>query len=78
LDHPNGGGLHTKRVLGWVDGEPWSAMGSLDGSEISYKVNREVVLLVDHPLVYARLRGVFLHDWTLATRSRQLSHVCPC
>jgi hypothetical protein len=40
----------------------------LNGREISHKLNREVVLLVDHPLVYERLLVVFLHDWALSAR----------
>ena len=35
---------------------------------ISHKINREVVLMVDHPLIYARLLEVFLHDWAFVTR----------
>jgi hypothetical protein len=46
-----------------VGGVKWSVMGSLNGGEISYKVNHEVVLMVDHLLVYERLLEVFLHDW---------------
>jgi phosphatidylserine/phosphatidylglycerophosphate/cardiolipin synthase-like enzyme len=51
-----------------VDGVTWSAVGSLNGGEVSHKINREVLLLVDHPAVYARLLEVFLHDWALVTR----------
>jgi cardiolipin synthase A/B len=40
----------------------------LNGGEISHKLNREVVLLVDRPLVYDRLLVVFLHDWALIAR----------
>jgi hypothetical protein len=40
----------------------------LNGREISYKLNREVGLMVDHPLVYDRLLVVFLHDRTLIAR----------
>ena len=40
----------------------------MNGGEISYKINREVVLVVDHPLVYDRLLEVFLHDWDLVMR----------
>lgn len=66
--NPTGGGIHAKWLLARVDGVTWSAVGSLNGGEISYKVNREVVLMVDHPAVYARLLEVFLHDWALVTR----------
>ena len=41
----------------------WSAVGSLNGSEISHKVNREVVLLTDAAAVYTRLVDVFTWDW---------------
>jgi hypothetical protein len=57
-----------KLVLVQVDGETWATVGSLNGGEISHKVNCAVVLLVDAPAVYNRLRGVIFHDWTLAIR----------
>lgn len=66
IGNPTGGGLHGKLFLIQVGGEQWSAVGSLNGSEISHKLNREVLLLVDHPLVYDRLLEVFLHDWALS------------
>lgn len=66
--NPTGGGIHAKWLLARVDGVTWSAVGSLNGGEISHKTNREVVLLTDDPLVYDRLLAVFLHDWALVTR----------
>ena len=48
--------------------ETWSAVGSLNGGETSHKLNREVVLMIDSPAVFARLHQVFLHDWELVTR----------
>lgn len=68
LADPAGGGLHGKLVLVRLGDETWSAVGSLNGGEISYKVNREVTLLVDHPAVYDRLLDVFRHDWSLVIR----------
>jgi hypothetical protein len=68
VGNPTGGGIHAKWLLARVNGVTWSAVGSLNGGEISYKVNREVVLMVDHPLVYERLLEVFLHDWALVMR----------
>jgi cardiolipin synthase A/B len=65
VGNPTGGGLHAKLFLVQVGGEHWSAVGSLNGSEISHKMNREVMLMVEHPLVYERLLEVFLHDWAL-------------
>ena len=68
LADPASGGLHAKVVLVRLGNETWSAVGSLNGGEISHKLNREVVLLVDHPAIYDRLLEVFLHDWALTTR----------
>ncbi|MCO5213366.1 MAG: phospholipase D-like domain-containing protein [Caldilinea sp.] len=65
LGNPTGGGIHAKLVLASIGGERWSAVGSLNGSESSHKINREVVLLVDRPEIYARLADVFEHDWAL-------------
>jgi phosphatidylserine/phosphatidylglycerophosphate/cardiolipin synthase-like enzyme len=63
LGNPTQGGIHAKLVLVRVGSETWSAVGSLNGSEVSHKLNREVLLLVDHPPIHARLRAVFDHDW---------------
>lgn len=65
LGNPTVGGIHAKLVLASIGGERWSAVGSLNGSESSHKINREVVLLVDQPEIYARLADVFEHDWAL-------------
>ena len=66
LGNPTGGGIHAKLVLVTIGGERWSAVGSLNGSESSHKINREVVLLVDQPDVYTRLLQVFDHDWAMS------------
>ncbi|MBW7884511.1 MAG: hypothetical protein H3C34_18095 [Caldilineaceae bacterium] len=66
LGNPTGGGIHAKVVLVRVGGETWSAVGSLNGGEVSHKINREVVLIVDIPAVYARLSEVFWWDWERA------------
>lgn len=63
VGNPTGGGLHAKWLLAEIDGITWSAVGSLNGGEVSHKLNREVVLLVDAPAVYARLAEVFVWDW---------------
>ena len=60
--NPTGGGIHMKLVLVKVGDETWTALGSLNGGEVSHKINREVVLMVDAPAVYDRLRALFLHD----------------
>ena len=63
LANPTGGGLHGKLALVRVGEARWSAVGSLNGSEVSYKLNREVVLMTDLPGVYDRLAQVFWWDW---------------
>ena len=65
LGNPTAGGIHAKLVLVQVDGEHWSAVGSLNGGETSHKLNREVVLMVENGEIYARLYSVFAHDWAL-------------
>lgn len=63
LANPTGGGIHAKLVLVRLGDAHWSAVGSLNGSEVSHKLNREVVLLVNAPGIYTRLLDVFRHDW---------------
>ena len=38
-------------------------MGSLNGGEVSAKLNREMALLVGSDEVYAYLADVFWYDW---------------
>jgi cardiolipin synthase len=68
VGNPTGGGIHAKWIMAQIDGVKWSAVGSLNGGEISHKVNREVVLMVDHPSVYDRLVEVFARDWVVNRR----------
>jgi len=65
-----GGGIHANWVLLRVGRVKWSAVGTLNGGEISYKVNREVVLMVDQPAIYDRLLSVFLHDCYILLHTR--------
>lgn len=65
--NPTGGGIHMKLMLIQMGGATWTALGSLNGGEVSHKINREVVLLVDHPLVHEHFLDVFVHDWSLST-----------
>jgi phosphatidylserine/phosphatidylglycerophosphate/cardiolipin synthase-like enzyme len=66
--NPTGDSTHAKLYLVRVGGETWSAVGSLNGGEVSHKLNREVVLLVDSPAAYDRLTEVFAWDWAQAVR----------
>lgn len=63
LGNPTAGGIHAKLVLVRLGGERWSAVGSLNGGEVSHKLNREVVVLTDLSGVYDRLAEVFAWDW---------------
>jgi cardiolipin synthase A/B len=63
LANPAGGGLHAKLVLIRLGNETWSVVGSLNGGEVSHKLNREVVLMTDLPGIYDRLITVFRWDW---------------
>ncbi len=66
LGNPTGGGIHAKMVLVRVDDTTWSAVGSLNGSEVSHKLNREIVLLTDMTPIHTRLTELFDHDWRLS------------
>lgn len=68
LGNPTAGGIHAKLVLVHIGDEWWSAVGSLNGGETSQKLNREIVLMVEQPDIYARLHSVFEHDWVLGER----------
>ena len=68
LGNPSAGGIHAKLLLARIGGEAWSAVGSLNGGEVSHKLNREVLLLTDAGPVHARLVQVFDHDWQLGRR----------
>jgi phosphatidylserine/phosphatidylglycerophosphate/cardiolipin synthase-like enzyme len=64
LGNPTGRGIHNKMVL--VDrgpGEQCVHAGSLNGSEASNKVNREIGVQLCSPGVHAYLTQVFEYDW---------------
>lgn len=68
IGNPTGGGIHAKLLLIRMGREHWSAVGSLNGGEISVKLNRELVLLVEEPQIYQYLLDVFEHDWSAIGR----------
>lgn len=61
--NPSGLGIHAKLMLMHINGVPWTVVGSLNGSEISHKINREVNLTTDAAEVYGYLLGMFEYDW---------------
>ncbi len=63
LANPTGLGLHAKMALLALGQERWVAVGSLNGGEVSHKLNREVVLVVESPAAYAYLESMFDQDW---------------
>ena len=44
--NPTGQGIHNKRVLAQIRGKGWTIVGSLNGGEVSARLNREMALLV--------------------------------
>jgi phosphatidylserine/phosphatidylglycerophosphate/cardiolipin synthase-like enzyme len=61
--NPTGQGIHNKMVLARVNGRGWAMVGSINGGEVSAKLNREVSLLVGSDEVYDYLARVFWYDW---------------
>ena len=66
LGNPTLGGIHAKVLLLRIGEERWSVVGSLNGGEVSHKLNREVVILTDMTGVYDRFQAVFAWDWALS------------
>ena len=61
--NPTGQGIHNKMVLAQIGGRGWVVVGSLNGGEVSAKLNREMALLVGSDEVYGYLADVFWYDW---------------
>jgi phosphatidylserine/phosphatidylglycerophosphate/cardiolipin synthase-like enzyme len=61
--NPTDQGIHNKMVLAQIGGRGWAVVGSLNGGEVSAKLNREMALLVGSDEVYAYLADVFWYDW---------------
>ncbi len=63
LGDPTVYGIHNKLVLARIGGKGYVHVGSINGSEGSSKVNREVALHVQHDAAYAYLQRLFISDW---------------
>ncbi|UCG24054.1 MAG: lamin tail domain-containing protein, partial [Chloroflexota bacterium] len=63
LANRTGLGLHNKMVLAQIDGKGYVFIGSINGTELSHKGNREVALLLQSDEAYELLADVFFHDW---------------
>jgi phosphatidylserine/phosphatidylglycerophosphate/cardiolipin synthase-like enzyme len=70
LGNPAGRGLHNKMVLVQAGGTGWVHVGSLNGSEASTKINRELALQVQSNAVYDYLASAFWQDWLLSDPPR--------
>jgi phosphatidylserine/phosphatidylglycerophosphate/cardiolipin synthase-like enzyme len=55
-------GIHNKMVLAHIDGRGYVHVGSLNGTELSYKGNREVAIHVQSDGAYAYLAAMFERD----------------
>jgi phosphatidylserine/phosphatidylglycerophosphate/cardiolipin synthase-like enzyme len=62
LGNPTGLGIHNKMILAHVAGQGYVHVGSLNGTELSSKGNREVALLVQSDGAYEILSEMFKDD----------------
>ncbi|MBN1658674.1 MAG: lamin tail domain-containing protein [Anaerolineae bacterium] len=63
LGNPTALGLHNKMVLVRAGGEGTVHVGSINGSEVSSKANRELALQVQSDAAYDYLAALFAQDW---------------
>jgi phosphatidylserine/phosphatidylglycerophosphate/cardiolipin synthase-like enzyme len=63
LGNPTYLGVHNKMVLVRIDGRGYVHVGSINGSEVSSKVNRELALQIQSDEAYQYLQAVFDYDW---------------
>jgi hypothetical protein len=61
--NPTGLGIHNKMVLARINGRGYIHVGSLNGTELSSKGNREVALQAQSDEAYALLAEMFNGDW---------------
>lgn len=61
--NPTGLGIHNKMVLVQSNGRGYSHIGSINGTELSSKGNRELALQVQSDEIYAYLSSMFWQDW---------------
>ncbi|MBK8434804.1 MAG: lamin tail domain-containing protein [Chloroflexi bacterium] len=61
--NPTGLGIHNKMVLVRVGGRGYVHLGSLNGTETSHKLNRELAIQVQSDEMHAFLAEMFGRDW---------------
>ena len=64
IANPTGLGLHNKMILARIDGRGFVMAGSLNGTELSHKGNRELALIVQSDEAHQLLAEMFQADWT--------------
>jgi uncharacterized repeat protein (TIGR01451 family) len=68
LANPTGLGIHNKLVLVHVNTHGFVHLGSINGTELSNKGNREVAIQVQSTELFEYLSDVFYHDWPYRIR----------
>ena len=63
LGNPAGLGLHAKLHLLAIGSERWVVVSSVNGSEVSNKLNRELGVALRSPAAFAHLADTFWADW---------------
>ncbi len=61
--NPTGLGIHNKMVLVQIHGRGYVHLGSLNGTEQSHKVNRELAVQIQSDELFAYLQQMFFGDW---------------
>lgn len=59
-------GIHNKMILARIEGQGYVHIGSINGSEVSSKVNRELAVQIRSDEVYSYLDDVFQYDWSVS------------
>jgi len=59
-------GIHNKMILGRINGQGYLHIGSINGSEVSSKVNRELAVQIRSDVIYNYLGDVFEYDWSVS------------
>ncbi len=63
LANPTGLGIHNKMVIAQISGQGTVHIGSINGTEISSKGNRELAIQIQSNAAYTLLADMFLADW---------------
>ena len=64
LGNPTGAGVHAKLHLLAIGSQRWIVLGSINGGEVSNKLNRELAIALESKTAYDFLAGVFWEDWS--------------